>query len=65
MLVLPLIPITILLLSNVSTFSTVQGNIAELREVRKQVGNAVDLATLARKLQEERMAVALIYRIEM
>ena len=64
MVVLPLIPIMILLLQNVSTFLTNESNMAELREVKKQVSNAVDLATLARKLQEERMAVALNFFIK-
>ena len=63
MVVLPLIPIMILLTQNVNSFVTNERNIAELSGVKEQINNAVDLATLARKLQEERMAVALNYFI--
>ena len=54
MVILPLIPIFILLIQNVTTFVTNDTSIAELRGVKQQINNAVDLATLARKLQEER-----------
>ena len=59
--VLPLIPIIILLIQNIFTYMDNIEVIGGLQDVNQQVINAVDLATLARKLQEERVAVALSF----
>ena len=64
MVILPLIPLLILLIQNATTFTSNDRNISELRDVNRQILNAVDLATLARKLQEERIAVALHFFIK-
>ena len=57
--VLPLIPVLILLFQNYSSYAINQTSINDLSEVAEQVDNALDFAELTRKLQEERVSVAL------
>ncbi|XP_059089436.1 uncharacterized protein LOC131885421 [Tigriopus californicus] len=59
MLILPLIPVFILLAQNGTNYATFILQAEEITNVQDQVSNAVDLSTLAQKLQEERAAVAL------
>ena len=63
LIILPLIPVFILLSQNTSTYLTNKQSIRDLRDVTQQVSNAIDFARLTRKLQEERVAVALDYFI--
>ena len=63
LIILPLIPVFILLTQNTSTYLTNKQSIRDLRDVTEQVSNAIDFARLTRKLQEERVAVALDYFI--
>ena len=61
LIILPLIPVFILLTQNTSTYLTNNQSIRDLQDVTEQVSNAIDFARLTRKLQEERVAVALDY----
>ena len=61
LIILPLIPVFILLTQNSSTYLTNKQSIKDLQDVTQQVSNAIDFARLTRKLQEERVAVALDY----
>ena len=63
LIILPLIPVFILLTQNTSTYLTNKQSIRDLRDVTDQVSNAIDFARLTRKLQEERVAVALDFFI--
>ena len=63
LIILPLIPVFILLTQNSSTYITNKQSIRDLQDVTQQVSNAIDFARLTRKLQEERVAVALDYFI--
>ena len=63
LIILPLIPVFILLAQNSSTYITNKQSINDLQDVTEQVSNAIDFARLTRKLQEERVAVALDYFI--
>ena len=63
LIILPLIPVLILLTQNSSTYIANKQAINDLQDVTQQVSNAIDFARLTRKLQEERVAVALDYFI--
>ena len=63
LIILPLIPVFILLTQNSSTYITNNQAIRDLQDVTLQVSNAIDFARLTRKLQEERVAVALDFFI--
>jgi len=59
MLFLPLIPVFILLGQNVASYLTYSSNSQEILNVKIQIQQAVDLALLVERLQDERAAVAL------
>merc|ERR1711892_181889 len=61
--ILPLIPVLILLIQNYTTYTGNQGSINDLNDVFEQVNNALDFAELTRRLQEERVSVALNFFI--
>ena len=64
LIIVPLIPVFILLIQNMTSYMDNNKRISDLEEVRSQVSNAIDFARLTRMLQEERIAVALNYFIE-
>ena len=61
--ILPLIPVLILLIQNYTTYTGNSGSINDLNDVFDQVNNALDFAELTRRLQEERVTVALNFFI--
>ena len=59
MLVLPLIPITALVIQNSVTMNTLMGYQARVSAVRRQVRGAMEIALFIQNIQEERAEVAL------
>ena len=59
MLVLPLIPITALVIQNSVTMSSLMAYQARVSTVRKQVRGAMEIAVFIQNIQEERAEVAL------
>ena len=64
LIILPLLPIIILLIQNYSTYNTNSNTISDLGSVTKQVSNSLDFAELTKKLQQERVSVALKFFIK-
>ena len=61
---LPLVPILILLIQNYTTFDSNKTTINDLTDVFLQVQNSLDFAELTKKLQQERVSVALNFFIK-
>ena len=61
---LPLVPILILLIQNYTTFDSNKATINDLTDVFLQVQNSLDFAELTKKLQQERVSVALNFFIK-
>jgi len=59
MLVLPLIPITALVIQNGVTMNTLMGYTSRVTTIRKQVRGAMEIALFIQNIQEERAEVAL------
>ena len=59
MLVLPLIPITALVIQNSVTMNSLLGYQAKVSTIRRQVRGAMDIALFIQNIQEERAEVAL------
>ena len=59
MLVLPLIPITALVIQNGVTMNTLMGYSSRVSTIRKQVRGAMEIALFIQNIQEERAEVAL------
>ena len=59
MLVLPLIPITALVIQNGVTMNTLMGYSSRVSTIRKQVRGAMEIAVFIQNIQEERAEVAL------
>ena len=59
MLVLPLIPITALVIQNSVTMNTLLGYQSRVSTIRKQVRGAMEIALFIQNIQEERAEVAL------
>merc|ERR1719192_1486631 len=59
MLVLPLIPITALVIQNSVTMNTLLGYQARVSTIRRQVRGAMEIALFIQNIQEERAEVAL------
>ena len=59
MLVLPLIPITALVIQNGVTMNTLMGYTSRVTNIRKQVRGAMEIALFIQNIQEERAEVAL------
>ena len=59
MLVLPLIPITALVIQNGVTMSTLMGYSSRVLTIRKQVRGAMEIALFIQNIQDERAEVAL------
>ena len=59
MLVLPLIPITALVIQNSVTMNSLLGYQARVSTIRRQVRGAMEIALFIQNIQEERAEVAL------
>ena len=59
MLVLPLIPITALVIQNGVTMNTLMAYFSRVSTIRKQVRGAMEIAVFIQNIQEERAEVAL------
>ena len=64
LIILPLIPILILLIQNLSTYNSNADIIQDLEEVSLQVRNSLDFAELTKKLQQERVSVAMKFFVQ-
>ena len=64
LILLPLLPIIILLIQNYSTYNSNAQVIQDLSDVSEQVRNSLDFAELTKKLQQERVSVALKFFIK-
>ena len=64
LILLPLLPIIILLIQNYSTYNSNAQVIQDLGDVSDQVRNSLDFAELTKKLQQERVSVALKFFIK-
>ena len=64
LILLPLLPIIILLIQNYSTYNSNAQVIQDLSDVSDQVRNSLDFAELTKKLQQERVSVALKFFIK-